>query len=606
MAASLGLFPSQEERPAPDDGANHIATGSANSAASFNEPPPGKGSDMPEEIQPGAAAPAIDCATDPIGALKTMFVDIVQGGRIRRGQCPVQRPVFLKPHGVAHGRLAVRPDLPAELRIGLLAGREYPAWIRFSSDTASTVADFRTTVGIGIKLFGVPGAKLAGDPGDMTADLIFQNHDRFFVDTAADMCAFTRAGVVDGDYGPYLARHPVTAQILDEMEKPVSSLLAESYWSILPFRFGKQDHVKYRLEPALEAEPVNGRRRTRLSGRRSQGAAFFRAGGLQARDQRRTNPVTMPLDAATIRWDGRGAWLEVADFWSTGRTSRRGVRPNMARISRWIFGGCPRRTGGRLDRRCAAGRLCGVGRAAPQHQRHPIGRADEPRPAMVPPAGRDTRIISAKIHPGIGIARIGDSLDEYYVGPEVTDPANEEPGFYRDAKGAVKRQAARFRLYGYNAAGEVVRELTGADANIIWTAHVANRKASWYRFLAALDIPDAAKMKCPKRNPGVRDRSTLEIDPGPRSITGANVGGGAGHLFDTGKFKSTIVSLGELRTDDEGRLLVLGGRGRSETRPARRFMIGRPGFFNNATTGSTTRPTVPLPLRWPSPAARSR
>ena len=64
------------------------------------------------------------------------------------------------------------------------------------------------------------------------------------------MCAFTRAGVVDGSYDPYLAAHPKTAALLAAMAKPVASLLATPYWSGLPFRLG-EGFVKYKLEPVL-------------------------------------------------------------------------------------------------------------------------------------------------------------------------------------------------------------------------------------------------------------------------------------------------------------------------------------------------------------------
>jgi hypothetical protein len=62
-----------------------------------------------------------NCAQDPIGTLKQLFVDIVQVNRIKQGQDPARRPVFLKPHGVAHGRLEIRKDLPSELKVGDLA-----------------------------------------------------------------------------------------------------------------------------------------------------------------------------------------------------------------------------------------------------------------------------------------------------------------------------------------------------------------------------------------------------------------------------------------------------------------------------------------------------
>ena len=119
---------------------------------------------------------------------------------------------------MARGTFVPRPDLPQELRVGVFAGPGHPAWVRFSSDTLPTAPDLMTTCGIAIKLFGVPGPKLLEPDTDATThDFLLQNHDVFFVDTANDMCEFTRAGVVDGDYEPYLAAHPKTARILDEM-----------------------------------------------------------------------------------------------------------------------------------------------------------------------------------------------------------------------------------------------------------------------------------------------------------------------------------------------------------------------------------------------------
>ena len=60
----------------------------------------------------------------------------------------------------------------------------------------------------------------------------------------------------------------------------------------------------------------------------------------------------------------------------------------------------------------------------------------------------DSVIVRAAIHPGIGVARIGNSKTDYYIGPEVTAPQPQNPGYYRDAAGAIKRQAARFYVYG--------------------------------------------------------------------------------------------------------------------------------------------------------------
>ena len=200
------------------------------------------------------------------------------------------------------------------------------------------------------------------------------------------------------------------------------------------------------------------------------------------------------------------------------------------------------------------------------------------------PNPTDSTIVRAAIHPGIGIARIGNSQSGYFIGPEITTPQPRGADYYRDPQGSIKRQAARFRIYGYNAAGEAVRELTADDADIVWTVHVANRKAQWYRFTAALDIPQSAGVAVIRRNADFADRAALAIDSGPRGITGKSVSGGDAHAFNTGTFKGkTVVPLGEIRTDEAGRLLFLGGTGLSASPSGAPIFIPTDGdSFNNA------------------------
>lgn len=175
----------------------------------------------------------------------------------------------------------------------------------------------------------------------------------------------------------------------------------------------------------------------------------------------------------------------------------------------------------------------------------------------------DTTIVKAEVYPPIGIARVGNSEDGFYLGPEVPDPHPLPAGAYRDEAGKLKREAARFRLYGYNAAGQVVAELTADNAEIEWRATLANTKAAWYQFQIALDIPDAAGAP-PSflRNMAVADRSILSITPGERTISGRDQHG-APYQFANGRFMGKDVYLGELRTDEKGRLIVLGGHGKS-------------------------------------------
>ncbi len=84
----------------------------------------------------------------------------------RRGtarQDPARRPVFLKPHGVAHGRFEPVAGIAEDLKAGVFGMAPLTAWMRFSSDTVPANPDLKATLVVGIKLFGVPGPKLLGD-----------------------------------------------------------------------------------------------------------------------------------------------------------------------------------------------------------------------------------------------------------------------------------------------------------------------------------------------------------------------------------------------------------------------------------------------------------
>src|SRR5689334_1343272 len=137
----------------------------------------------------GRVPPCVDCAGRAAERLAEMFVAMGQRRRIALGQTPAERPVFRKLHGVAHGRLEPLADLPAAMRVGFLGHGSLAAWVRFSSDTAPGSPDLRSTTGVGIKLFGVPGRNAMGKDG-ATADLTMQNRPVFFVDDAKQMCEF--------------------------------------------------------------------------------------------------------------------------------------------------------------------------------------------------------------------------------------------------------------------------------------------------------------------------------------------------------------------------------------------------------------------------------
>jgi hypothetical protein len=163
-----------------------------------------------------------------------------------------------------------------------------------------------------------------------------------------------------------------------------------------------------------------------------------------------------------------------------------------------------------------------------------------------------SRIATVKIHPAIGIARLGNSPAAFFIGPEKPGVHRRPNGGYRDKQGRIKRQAARFRLFGYDKKGKLVGEITARDAQITWTVELANKKAAWRQF-------DGLNRNAPPRNPAVANRNSLKITPGERSLNGPNQVA----MFDSGQFLGVVVPLGEIRTDQHNRLLVLGGFGKS-------------------------------------------
>lgn len=194
-----------------------------------------------------------------IEGIRKMFVDKVQHDHIvNNRQTPARRAAFIKQHGSAYGIFQVNNNLPAQYQVGIFKpGASYKAWLRYSSDTPHTLPDKNTTVGIGIKLFGVAGHKaLEEDVNATTLDFILQNTQVFFAADAIEMCEF-KAAALNGTLDEWLKTHPETARILAEMgSRTVKSVLTEPLWSCVPFKFGDYDYCKYKLAVQSVADPI--------------------------------------------------------------------------------------------------------------------------------------------------------------------------------------------------------------------------------------------------------------------------------------------------------------------------------------------------------------
>ena len=167
-----------------------------------------------------------------------------------------------------------------------------------------------------------------------------------------------------------------------------------------------------------------------------------------------------------------------------------------------------------------------------------------------------------KIYPSIGIARVGNS-DEFFIGSEIPgslgvqinpDDGTESPvERFKDDQFRVKRQAARFRVFQFpDGASEGQPVELPPGATIKWTVHLVNKKTAVKR--------TASPPATPRRPELAKSKIDRILDGGIRAIQGANA---SSVEFLTGVLPAEPHPnyLGELRTDQQQNLIILGGRG---------------------------------------------
>ncbi|QAY90698.1 LodA/GoxA family CTQ-dependent oxidase [Pseudomonas sp. ACM7] len=178
-----------------------------------------------------------------------------------------------------------------------------------------------------------------------------------------------------------------------------------------------------------------------------------------------------------------------------------------------------------------------------------------------------------KIHPGIGIARVGPSRSGFYIAGETMgadnieiDGAGNEVPFagYKDASMLMRRQAVRFRVFEYErdeTTGQEVllREITAADAQINWSVRLAATKAAQFQ-KDEIDFEGEVTLiqgSTPRNEDVPIDSLRTEV---ALAVSGANFRYTKG-AEPQGAICNKPIYLGEARTDAEGRLIILPGFG---------------------------------------------
>jgi hypothetical protein len=232
---------------------------------------------------------------------------------VDRTREPVPRSQHPKHHGCVRAEFVVEPDLPPELRQGVLREpRTYPALIRFSNgkEWDDRKGDIH---GMAVKLLGVEGEKVLEDERHATTqDFVMIDHPVFFIRDVADYVPFAEAlrrvkqksvigtvvfaaqHILGLDY-----RHRILKEALGK--KPDSPLRIQ-YWGTTPYRLGPAA-IKFSARPDLADLPAppasdspDGLRLAMAAHLKDHEARFDVLVQLQ------TDPVAMPVEDPTVAW----------------------------------------------------------------------------------------------------------------------------------------------------------------------------------------------------------------------------------------------------------------------------------------------------------------
>lgn len=235
------------------------------------------------------------------------------------------RSVHAKSHGLLRGKLIVKDGLPAHLAQGIFATPgEYAVAMRLSTSPGDILDDnVSTPRGLGIKVIGVQGQRLGGDPADNTQDFLLVNGPAFLKPDAKSFLSSLKLLAKTTDKAEGLKKALSTAlqgteKVLESLGgespaiksmggHPETNILGETFYSQVPVLYG--DYMaKISVAPvtaeltALTDAPVD--LEDAPNGLRDAVNQFFtnNTATWEVRVQLCTDLDTMPIEDASVVW----------------------------------------------------------------------------------------------------------------------------------------------------------------------------------------------------------------------------------------------------------------------------------------------------------------
>ena len=214
-----------------------------------------------------------------------------------------------KHHACVAGVFQVVSNLDTNLQTPLMQpGAIYPAWLRFSNHEEAGPDTKPALRELAVKLFQVEGEKFTGN--EATHDFLFASHPVFMFDDVETythgLKAFDRNQALRFFFNP-LRPELKAYRIRKAMRRNHRDLLAMTWWSMVPFKYGIERAVKYSLRPCSSnaarkrnyGDGINENfLRERLQKSLASDAACF-----EFSVQFQSDPKTMPIEDPTIAWD---------------------------------------------------------------------------------------------------------------------------------------------------------------------------------------------------------------------------------------------------------------------------------------------------------------